>query len=398
MPLRDGRWEVDAFADWLTVVRDDVDGYLEDAGQQALDYDDTPEGGLTEAQASALWTLDQGGLAVVNGLSPFTAAPAQLDIIGEAERLPRLPATRAVYTVTANLTSGATTATVEAGVTLFEGGGPSDSWRWTPVEDATLEDGDPLVVQATEVGRRVLVDPATLRVVTPVDGLDDVSRTGSDARQVGRDAESSASYRVRLSRASGSGGGTEPALYQAMLAVDFVTAASVGYTSPALAVVRIAPGSLTTAQRTELAQAIYDAAPSGHDYDTTASGTQVTGTATGADGRDVTITWYEGDEVTVDGAAVVVLDDGYTLGDGGPLDVEPGLVDAFEASFAGLEPGQTYGFSDYYCALAEVEGIARVSPLAADTTLDDGGGASQSDVVPSSAADLLIPGTLTVTE
>lgn len=389
--LPDGTWRVDPFVAWRDRVRADVDGRF----GVSLDYDGTVEGALTDAQADAVWTLDQGGQALVDGLSPATAASAQLDLIGEAVRIRRRAATRTRYTLRAGLASGATNVTIPAGTVLSFAGAGGET-RWTVVEDTLVPaDGDPVVVESETAGAVFLPSSgvSVLRVVTPVSGLDDAERHPADGAQLGRSRESAVAYRIRLQRLSSSEGGTTPGWLRRIESVGFVRAASVTITGTLTALVRVVPGTLTAAQQQTLVQAIFDGAPP-ITYDTTAPSPQ-TGTAVDPFGGSHVVTWYAGVEEPVDAEARVVLESGYTANDGGPLDVVPALTEAYEALFAALSPGAALRWSDYYCALADVVGVARV--LTTDTLTWLGASGGQVDVSPSAATNLLVPGTLTVT-
>lgn len=388
MPFGTSGWTVDPFVTWRDRVRGDVNGRL---GFE-LDYDATPEGALADATADALWTLDQGGQSVVDGLSPVTAADEQLDAIGERVRIRRNPATRTRYTVTADLADGASAVVIPAGAVLSYTG-PGGETRWSVVEAVTVDDGDPLVIEADEAGARFLPSSTVeIRVVTPVSGLESVTRNPADPVQLGRNRESPASYRQRLQRLSSSDGGTLAGWLRAIERVGFVRAASISITAPASALIRVVPGSLTDTQRDTLAQAIVDAMPP-ILFDGAGDGDKVEASGVDPFGSAVPVVWYEGTEQTVDASAEVALESGYTLGDGGPLDVEPAMIDAYEALFATLSPGTTIRWTDYYCALADVDGVSRVVTTPADTWLSSSG--EQVDVSPSSATDLLVAGDLT---
>lgn len=382
MPYLPTGYTVDPFVTWRDRVRADVDGRL----GIALDYDGTPEGALVDATADALWALDQGGQSIVDGLSPVTAAPTQLDIIGEAERISRRPASRTRYTARVTLGSPGST-TVPAGTVLEYQG-----VRWQVVETVVVTaTGDEVIIEAQDAGRVFLPSAgATLTVITPVSNLTNVYRVSGEAQQLGRDRETDEAYRIRLQRIGASGGGTAAGLLRALYAVDFVTAASTTITAPGTVQIRIVPASLTVAQQTTLAQAIYDASGSFTLYESTAPGTPVSVDATQVDGYPRTVTWYEGTEQTVDAEAVVVLETGASL-----TDVQPAAQAAYEALFAPLGPGGSIRWSDYYCAIADVPGVARVTTGSTDTWLSASG--QQVDVSPSTSTGLLVPGTVTVT-
>lgn len=383
MPYLPTGYAVDPFVVWRDRVRTNVDARL----GIALDYDGTPEGALVDATADGFWTLDQGGQSIVDGLSPVTAAPTQLDLIGEAERIPRRPASRTRYTARVTLASAGST-TVPAG-TVVEYQGV----RWQVVETAVVAaTGDTLTIEAQDAGRVFLpsVGTTTLTVITPVSNLTNIYRVGGEAQQLGRDRETDEAYRIRLQRIGASGGGTAPGLLRALYAVDFVTAASTTITAPGTVQIRIVPASLTTAQQTTLAQAIYDASGSFTLYESTSPTGRIQADATQADGFPRTVTWYEGTEQTVDAAAVVVLEAGASL-----VDVQPAAQAAYEALFAPLGPGGAIRWSDYYCAIADVPGVARVTTSSTATWLGSSG--QQVDVSPSTSTDLLVAGAVTVT-
>lgn len=388
--LPSGLWIVDPFLAWRDRVRADVDARL----GVALDYTGTPEGAVVDATADALWTIDQGGQSIVDGLSPVTAADEQLDLLGEQVRIRRRPATPTRYEVTADLAVGASAVPIPAG-TLFAFAGAGGETRWRSVAAVTVDDGDPLVVESVTPGA-IFLPPSvvSLRVVTPVSGLDGVDRDPTDPAQLGRDRESPAAYRLRLQRLASADGGTVPGWLRRIGAVEFVRAASITITSPGVVLVRVVPGALTPEQVATLAQAIFDGAPP-VTYDPFGTVTQVTGTATDPFGGTHPVVWYEGVEEPVDAASQVVLASGYTLGDGGPLDVLPSMIEAYQALFATLAPGVTVRWSDYYCALAAVPGVARVLTGSSVTWLGSSG--QQVDVSPTTATDLLVPRTLTVT-
>jgi len=388
--LPDGTWQVYPFSQWRDLIRVDVSGRLD----TTIDYDGTPEGALVDATADAVWTIDQGGQGLLDGLSPVTAEDRQLDVIGEGERIRRREATPTRYEATVTLEPSASAVVVPAGTVLAHTGSGGET-RWTVAETVTVDTGDPVAIESTVPGA-VFLPPGvvTLRVVTPVSGLESVQRDSTDPAQLGRDRESPASYRLRLQRLAASDGGTIPGWLRRIEAVGFVRVAAVTITSPGTALVRVVPGSLTAAQEAALAQAIFDGAPP-ISYDLTGLGTQVIGTATDPYGGTTTVVWYEGVEEPVNAAAAVILEAGYTLGTGGPLDVLPALNEAYQALFASLFPGSTVRWSEYYCALAAVTGVARVLTGSTQTWLGTSG--AQVDVTPTLATNLLVPGTLTVT-
>ena len=374
MPMTPEGWRVDPFVTWRDRARDGIDGHL----GAALDYDGTPEGAIVDQVADGLWDLDQGGQSLFDALSPLSAAPGQLAIIGEAEGIRRKRATTSIYEVRAQLASGAASVLIPSG-TVFRHAG----LEWVSESDEIVDDGGKLIVRAAEAGPVFLpVAGADLEIVTPVSGVEGAVRDPSDFAQLGRPRESIAAYRIRLQRTP-----LGSRIERNVSALDFVAAVSVEVVAPAKIVVRVVPTPAPGEQRQQVAQAIHDAWIGTFDEDLP---DPITVNAAGVDGFPVPITYYAGVQQPVNASALVELEPGAALSV-----VQSLSSDAFEALFAPLPVGGGVRWTDYYAAIGSVDGVRRVITTPADTWL--GASTEQDDVEPSASTDLLVPGTLTVT-
>lgn len=373
-------WRRPTVGEIVEELRADIDAALVAAGFDPQEYDDTLLGAIVEALSVFSARRDSQSQAAYLAGFPMYAVGRQLDDLGGLAR-PRRPGTRTRATFTASARTGLT-AVVQAGRAVELNGA-----RWVAAETTTVTDsGDPVVYEAADIGPVQPGAAGTAELVDFVASLDDVVWSGlsADIIQSGRDAETDAAYRTRLLRPLGGAADTGPGLRDRMLArLTWLSAAGVlagpddGLASGEWEVT-LTPAPATTDQTQALADLLARAI-SGADFYSGA----VTGTGTYPDGTPRTVRWTVGTEQAVNIVVTVVLASGVVLSS-----VSDEVEDAVRAYFAGLGTGGVARILGLLAAVAAVDGVT-----GATVTLNGGG----SDVAPSTAADLLVPGTLTVT-
>ena len=346
------------------------------------DYVGTIEGAWTLALGQVWATVDAGTAVALGQLSLDTAVGPALDAIGSPLGVTRRAATASRYTVRMTSTGSVV---VPAG-TVIQGGGDDGAQQWSVAADTTVTTDTQVIVDATTAGPVALaaVGVTTFSVVTPVTGLSAAAYdpTDGDAFTVGRARESDASLRARIRQSlSGADVSTVPGVRSAVLSLTWVVAASVTRTAPGVARVAVAPAPVGPDQTQALVDTIGAALAFGIATDS-ASG--ASGTYTYPDGITTDTIYYAvGSTQAVTVATTLALASGVVL-----ADVQAEVEAAIDAVFAALGPGDILRYTAVYCAIADVVGIVGVSTL----TLNAG----TVDVSPSSSADVLIPGTVTV--
>lgn len=374
-------------ADFLTLIRDDLDVRLGvEFDWAAGDANGDLLAVITAVTAARLDSLGEGLQAVWDARSRNNATGAALDNLGQIVGIARNASTYSQATVTLTGTTGTFIPTGS----IVEGGGTNDDARWLTTADVTLAGSTGSVVVQASVKGRIQADASAIdKIVTPISGWTAVNNAA--AATPGKDRETDSAYRARI--ASGTpalGGGSTASLRAKLLALDFVTAAVVlanpsssaatvsGVSVPAFGVaVILYPNTLTDAQKTTVAETIFD---------TLAAGTPTTGavsaTVTDDGGGSQTVNWAWATTTTVNVATTITaFDSGYAL-----ADVQSAAEDAIEAYFDGLVVGEAARFIDLYATLAAITGIAGAS-----LTLNAG----SSDITPN-ANVLLVLGTNTV--
>jgi len=374
-------WTRQTIGEVESEIQQAIDAALVAADLSPQDYDETLLGAIVEGVAT--WSVRNDSrvqAAYRAGFAAF-AIGRQLDDIGGTAR-PRRPgvASRALFQAIA--TTG-TQATIEAGRRVRINGE-----IWICDETATVDDlGGDVVYRADVDGPTTPGAAGTANVVDFVANLDTVlwSGSASDVTQVGRLAESDATYRTRLLAPFGGAADTKPGLRDRILS-DLPWVQAVGVlvgTVDGLASgqwqITIAPGPATDNQTTALVNLLARAISAADVY----SGSE-TGTGTYPDGTERPVAWEEGTQQTVDVDATLVLAPGVTL-----ADVSTEVEEAIGGYFGALGTGDAARILAVLSAIATVDGV-----IGATVDLDGG----TADVSPTTAADILVTGTVTVTE
>lgn len=351
-------------ADYLTLIRDSYEARL-----QALGFTEMPDwerdtflGQITEVLSYELGQLAEANMAVYDARSVSNATGLQLDNLALIVGVTRQEATKGTVTLTCTGTDG----TVITQGKVVEGGGTDGKARWVVSEDATISGGTvDVVATAEEAGQVIATSGQITTIVTAVSGWSAV--TNAAAADPGDDRETDSALRARRQRALQSAGATSTnAILSALLDLDFLTGATVvdnptgtsttvdGLTVAAYGVAcAVSPNTLTTAQKQDVVQAIYDHLGAG----TATSGSE-TGTVTKRDGRSHTVRFYMAADATVNVAWVLELAVGYVL-----ADVEDPLADLVTDYFLTLAPGDTVFPMPLIALAATVAGIANVTSL-----------------------------------
>jgi hypothetical protein len=365
-------WTVTPSATYRDQMRADLD--LE-AGT-ALEYDGTLAGAYTTAAAELAWRVDSGVSAALSTL--FLASAPEPVVVAralEAGLTPR-PATNSRYGVRV---AGA--GTLPQG-TRMQGGGPDGRSLWQVVDaTATVSNGDDITIEAIDTGPVTFSTTTTLTMVTPVTGITGAvydSAFGLD-EQIGRNAESVGSLRVRVEQRR-SRGGDYASIKSELLDISWVTAVDVrqGAAGAGAIAIGIVPAPAGADQETELAAALYATTPAGSTLEGTSSLT-----TPDVNGGTATVRYTEGAQQAVAVVANVISDG--TVSD---ADVEDSVTAAVEAYFATLGPGDPAYFTRFVAAVLSLE------PLIGNGSLTLDGGVV--DVSPSVATDQLVASPITV--
>jgi uncharacterized phage protein gp47/JayE len=351
-------------ADFLAAVRADVQArYAAAGGVGEIDFGtDTAMGILTGAVSVQLGLLGEAVQAVYDARVPGTAAGACLDDLCEAVGVTRLAATASTVALTLTGTSG----TVIPAGALVLGGGTDGAARWRIDEAVTLSGGTgSATATCTAAGAVAAAIGDVDQILTPVSGW--TAATNAAAAVTGRALESDAALRLRRAQALRAPlAGSTAAIQAALSALDYVEAAVVientaGSTATVSGVslaarsvaVILWPSTLTTAQKSVVAQAIYERLPAG----VALNGSDVTATVTDAAGMTKTVLWDWADVLTVNVTAALTLSTGYTLGAVSSL-VSTAIGDWFEANASVGQSVDNTPIEAY--VLATVSGIRRI--------------------------------------
>lgn len=363
-------------------ARDHLDTGLADLGLPSADYDATHEAALTYMSGALAYQLEQGLQIIADMLDPRTAPDSPvLDGYAAQVGLERRPATASAYIVRATVASG--TYTLPAG-TVLRGGGDDGLATWTVDADTAVTTSATLVEITCQQTGPITLPDAALVVVTPLPTTVSVSYAAAsgDAYTVGRDRETGALLRVRRARSLVAVPScSRTGIRAALLALDWVQAATVTRHASGVLRVYVYPPAATAAQRQEAVDAIGLRLGAARTLGSVGGDPAAddSGTYTEADGSSTTIAWYEGGDQTVTVVATLTLSTGWTV-----AVVRPAVVAAVEAAFAALDIGGTIRYTAVYCAVAAVEGVIGL-------TLTLNGGTS--DVTPATSTDYLIPST-----
>jgi uncharacterized phage protein gp47/JayE len=350
-------------ADWLQLIQDD---YEERTGL-TIDWDrDVFLGNISAVLADRLGELSEITQAVYDAMTPGNATGVQLDALVSLAGITRDPATYSQATVTL-ATTGAANVLVTEGH-LVEGGGENDDARWATSEDVTIPAGGSVtvVVVAQEPGA-ISASPGVIdKIVTAVAGWTSVFNASSATP--GDDLETDAALRTRWQASLQSlGTASVNAIRGRIAELDYITAVVVienddgaaaiveGITmSPSSIAVIVAPNTLTTAQKQEVAETIYSNTAGG----IRTVGTDVVATVTDAAGSSKTVRYGWAVEVTVTVAFTVTLEPGYVIGD-----VDDALAEAVADHFVDLSVGDDVLRLAMFGLAADVTGIRAVTAL-----------------------------------
>lgn len=369
-------WSVRPSSEWTALIRADLDARL----GLSLDYDGTIDGAWTAQAGELAARVDQRMADAIAATLLATAPRAR--VVAQARDAGLTPRAATHSTMEVALATGAggllpvgTSLRVRSGTVLYydvEAGGitvPLTS-TWTVIENVHVGDllapSDTVVVQCDQAGQVTIDGTVTFGPATPISGIGTL--TGDVLLTTGRDAERLPELRARL--ASGRPGGAPAGLVAAVRTLPWVV--SVGIVSTAGEIrVTVTPPPPTDAAEVALGEAIYRAHPAG----TVTLGSESVDVE-GADGRPVTVRYDVGTTQAVTVAFSVTP--ASTVAD---ADARTAARLAIEEVFGRLAPGETLRY------LRAIGALDQPAILGASLTLDGG----TSDVVPSTAATLLVP-------
>lgn len=347
-------------SDFASLMRDAVDAELVDRGLPAVDWDsDLVFSIILDVVAVRLGLGAEADQALYDAAVPNNATGIHADDIGAIQGVPRLESTQSSATVTLGGTSG--TVVVEG--KRVRGGGELGTSEWALTEDCTIP-GD-VLVRAVDTGATEAGVGEVDEIVTPVAGWTTV--TNAAVATPGRDRETDAAYALRRAQSlANRGSGTLAAIQSRLLALDFITGAYViNNRSAATVVVQglslqphsvsvvLYPSTLTDDEKEEVAELLY------RHID---PGVYLNGAVTQAvirdDSYEETVRWGWASTLTVNIAAVVVLEAGYSL-----VDVETPIDEAVTAWWsANSRLGQAVDDIELEGEIkAEVPGVRRVT-------------------------------------
>lgn len=365
--------------DVIRVAIDDGIGTTQDYGSVSVP---TIAGGWTLGLGAVASGVEERMGLIVDAIDPRRARGQALSGHAAAVNVTRQAATPSVYLVRGVTTSG--TSTLSVGVTLQDD--TTDARTWTVRESVTVTtSATQISIECADTGRVELPASVAFTVVTPVVNAPTVTYDSSDgdAFQVGQPRELDPALRIRMGRQRAAvPSPTKDGLRAGLLELTWVTAASVVRTAAHKIAVYVHPAPVDTTQEQEAVDAIGYRVAAGTIL-AAGTGTTFTQDYTLSDGTTESLTLTVPAAQTVDVAAALTLASGLTL-----ADVRDEVEAVISATFAGLDVGQTLGYSAMYCAIYSVEGVEGVA-----YTLD-GGFAS---VAPSTSATQLAEGTVTIT-
>ena len=372
-------------ADFLSTIRD---RYQAETGL-TIDWDaDVVLGLLTAIMADQLGALGEATQDLRDSMDPASARGLALDNLAQLVGVTRTPATYSTVTLACTGVNG----TVVLEGDLVEGGGDDGRARWVATENGTISGGTVnIVFQAAEAGPVEATTGAITTIVTPRTGWTGV--TNAAPATAGQARESDADLRKRRAQSLQTAGSRSAnALRANILDIDDVQACVVLENTSLVSVVVDAitmdpcsvgvvvyPSTLTTAQKEELALAIYAHVASG----VAMSGSQ-SATVTGADDVAHTVKWSYASTSNVTVAVEVELADGFEL-----ADVEVPIQEALTEYLSGLGVGDPARILAGLALIAEVEGV--------DAAVLEYNG-SPADVVPGTTVLLVLSGSVAVTE
>lgn len=361
-------------------LRDTLDAALIERGLAAADYDATHEAALTYAAAALAYDIEQGIQIVGDMLDPRTCPDSPvLDGYAAQVGLSRRAATASTYVVKATVAAG--TYTLPAG-TVLQGGGTDGLATWTVDADTAVASSETDVDVTCQQTGPVELSTGTLRVITPPSTTVTVTYDSGDGDPytVGRDREVGALLRVRRERSLVAvPSSTRTGIRAALLALDWVRAATVTRQAAGVWQIYLYPEAATAAQEQEVVDAVGLRLGCATTYAVAADGS---GTYTEADGSSTTISWYYGGDQAVAVVVTLTLETGWAV-----ADVSDAVDAAIDAAFAALDVGDPIRYAAVYCAIYAVEGVRGLV-----LTLNGG----TADVTPATSTDYLIPSPITI--
>lgn len=364
-------WTVTPSGVYLDQIRADLDAVV----GTPLDYDGTIDGAWTSVAAELAWRLDQGIATALSTIQLATAPEEALVAQALEGGLTPRPATSSRYVVR----SGGAGELPEG--TQVQGGGPLGRSLWRVVDATTTVALDDLVtIEADDTGPVSLPSTVTLTLISPVPGITSLTYDSGDGDpyQVGRDAESASSLRLRVA-ALPAYGGSAAAVRSQIRDLSWVVAADVQTVTAGTIGVTVAPPPVGADQEAELAEVIYRSAALG-----IATSGMSSAVITDVNGADLTVYWTDG---STDAVAVVAV----LVGDGSVSDAD--LIAAAEAAIEAQFAALSFGDPIYRL---RVMGALDLPGVTAVTTLTIDGGTAAS-VSPATSADVLVPSPITVT-
>lgn len=319
-------------SDWLRLLRSDVEAFVLEEYEQNIDWqEDLLLNGLVAIVAQRLGQLSELSKAIYDATDPNNASGAQLDALASMLRVYRQAPTASVAQLTLSGVSGTV---VPAGKQAF-----GNNVLWTLLEDVTIPGKGQAVCAVTGPIEAAIGEIVT--IASPVVGWSGV--TNLRAAIPGQDAESDADLRLRRdTRLRAADGRSLDAVRTALLALDFVESALVidnpdaepavvrGETMPGCSMLAVVyPDPATDERRTELAIALYKAAPFGIELVGDEAADVI-----GVDLNPKEVRWSVATEVVIPIDFVVTLYTGAAL-----VDVTADITAAVDAYLLSLRPG-----------------------------------------------------------
>jgi hypothetical protein len=369
LPLTDDGFVATRAEEFLTIIRDDYVARLVAAGLSGdIDFErDTFLGNITAVTSVQLGSLSELLQAVYDSRDPNNAAGVQLSSLSLVTGAQRREATFGTVDMTLTGDPGVS---VLAGH-LVQGGGANGTAQWALAADVVLDGGGSFVgatYRATVAGKaESTAGPGDVdTIVTAVNGLNTVTNPASAI--AGLDRESDADLRLRRLLLLQLGGSASAAAIQAeVLALTFILAAVVvendtdvpitveGVTAaPRSVAVVVHPATITSAEKLQVADAIYRATCSGIDT----NGAEVF-LVTGTDLAPKTIRFDLSITLGVTVKYTVERETGVDVPDIAEIKTE--LVTATEDFFAGLSLSEDVRTLPISCLADPVEGVRSVT-------------------------------------
>lgn len=378
--------------DYLTLFEADFAAELTKRGLEPPDYEKDAFWGVIRAVLAARFdSLSEIILQIDAGYDLNNATGVQLENLCSLVGITRRAATRS----TVELTLTGTASTVIPTFSLVE---TSDGTRFRTTEDVTLTGGsDTVIAESVDFGPIAAPAGTLTQIVTTIDGWDTVTNTLAATLGSAKETDEQLRRRRQASLQLGSQQSTA-GIRAAVFALDWVTAATVidnpasttqvvdGVSLPGKSLsVIVYPDTPTTAQQTELVEAIALTAPAGIEQVGSDSDSY-----TYESGYSATINWNYATEITVDIDVALTLESGAVA-----LEVEANIEEAIADYFSALAVGEDVREVSLFGRLANIDGIREV-----EVTFDAAGAtppASGDRSVTINSGEIALEGTVTIT-